>query len=393
LTLSDPAPDEINRGSGGPIDITGTTHRALLLGLKPGRTYTYRIVAKAGAATCTSRDQTITTAVSPGAPTLTRTTQNAEARARGFIVTSTGYPGGLVQAAYIIDTDGDVVWWAFSPPQCSRALMDWEGAIMWMVATNPAGVGRGEVSRIGMDGSNVLYHAEGLADAHHDIAVAPGGIVTTLSRNQNDADSSDLVERLPDGTLRVVVKLDETILRSRVGGMTLHANSIQYHPGDDSYTVGDLYAGAIVKVSRQGQVIWQIAPDCVGIPAPKCASAAIGGNHGHHVLANGNILVFGVGTEATVSEFELTETSTSITASLIWTYTATGKGSMVLGDTQRLPNGNTLIVYSTQGLIDEVSPDSVLVQSLKTLSMAGSQVTSSVGYANFRETLYGPPER
>ena len=29
FTLDDPAPNEINRGSGGPIDVSGQTHRAL----------------------------------------------------------------------------------------------------------------------------------------------------------------------------------------------------------------------------------------------------------------------------------------------------------------------------------------------------------------------------
>src|SRR6187399_1190064 len=45
FTLSEPAADEINRGGGGPIDLTGSPHRALMLGLKPGRTYSYRVVA------------------------------------------------------------------------------------------------------------------------------------------------------------------------------------------------------------------------------------------------------------------------------------------------------------------------------------------------------------
>ena len=50
---------------------------------------------------------------------------------------------------------------------------------------------------------------------------------------------------------------------------------------------------------------------------------------------------------------------------------------------QRLPNGNTLITYSTDGVILEVDPSWATVQTL----------TGSYGYADWRETLYGPPPR
>jgi hypothetical protein len=60
-------------------------------------------------------------------------------------------------------------------------------------------------------------------------------------------------------------------------------------------------------------------------------------------------------------------------------------GSLILGDVQRLGNGNTLVTYSTKGVIAEVSPAAALVQ---TLTYASSQF----GYATFRETLYGPPQ-
>jgi hypothetical protein len=54
----------------------------------------------------------------------------------------------------------------------------------------------------------------------------------------------------------------------------------------------------------------------------------------------------------------------------------------VLGDVQRLPNGNTLITYSTSGIIEEVTSSGDLVQTIS---------ANSFGYTSFRETLYGPP--
>jgi hypothetical protein len=77
---------------------------------------------------------------------------------------------------------------------------------------------------------------------------------------------------------------------------------------------------------------------------------------------------------------------------LIWSYSEPGAFSMVLGDVQRLPNGNTLVVYSTTGRIHEVSPTGALVQMI-TVHQVESASPGTFGYANFRETLYGPPLR
>jgi hypothetical protein len=390
FTLNDSASDEINRGSGGPIDISGTTHRALLLGLKPQRTYTYRIVAESGGTVCTSPDQTIATGSAAGAPIVTRAAERGAPRANGFIVTSVGYPGRGAQKAYVIDADGHVVWWADSPRQCSRALMDWEGTVMWMVDTNPSGTPSGQVSRVAMDGTGAEVGIEGLATAHHDLAVVPGGIVAFLV-GSSDAGASDLVERSPDGTLRTVVRLDGEVFATPQNAW--HANSIAYHPTDDTYTVGDRNAGAYVKLTREGELVWQFGRDCAGALAPKCASGEAPGNHGHHLLDSGNFLGFSAGFSASaVTEHRLTETSSSLSAELIWSYGAPDVNSMVLGDVQRLPNGNTLVVYSTAGRMHEVSETGELVQVIRVHSAEPPQ-DGSFGYANFRETLYGPPLR
>ena len=51
---------------------------------------------------------------------------------------------------------------------------------------------------------------------------------------------------------------------------------------------------------------------------------------------------------------------------------------------ERLANGNTLVTYSMDGVIAEVSPAAALVQ---TLTFPGARF----GYSTFRETLHGPP--
>jgi hypothetical protein len=110
-------------------------------------------------------------------------------------------------------------------------------------------------------------------------------------------------------------------------------------------------------------------------------------NHGHQALADGKFIFFNNGTMqngmSAALEFTLNETSWTATKST-WEYRASGVNSTVLGDTQRLPNGNTLVTYSTGGQIHEVSPSGALVQRLQ---------TNSFGYAEFRKSMYGPPLR
>jgi hypothetical protein len=377
FTLHDPAPEELNRGSGGKLDITGTTHRALLLGLKAERTYRYRLLATAGDTTCISPDQWLTTGPATGALEVAQNSLNPAARAPGFIVT-TGY---LVDQAVIIDADGDVVWWTETPGQPSRALMDWEGENMWFLDANPTPPNAGHTRRIGMDGSGATEDLAELAGAHHDLTALPGGAVATLRWAGEGPAVSDLVVRSPDGTVETVVRLDEAVWT--IGSLSnFHTNSVLYHPTDDTFTVGDLYSAALIKLTREGELLWQLDADCTDSRAPKCATAEIGGNHGHQVLENGNLLVFKASYQnSPAEEYALTEGTDSLTATLVWSY-ETDAGSEVLGDVQRLPNGNTLLVYSNAGLIHEISPTNELVRTLE---------ARTFGYASFRETLYGPP--
>jgi hypothetical protein len=60
---------------------------------------------------------------------------------------------------------------------------------------------------------------------------------------------------------------------------------------------------------------------------------------------------------------------------------------MVMGDIQRMPNGNTVVAYSTRGVIHEVNAQGMLLQSI---TAAG---TGNFGYIEKRATLYGPPPR
>ena len=396
-TLNGAASGVLNTGGTAPVDLTKANYRTLLLGLKPSSNYTFHIEVQDGSgAVCRSSDYTLpTTGVLNGVPTATipaisRTVFNASAQAKGFIVTSSGVTYG--NYAVIIDADGTMVWFAAAPIQCTRARMDYEGANMWMVAANEDNSG-GEMRWVSMDGQTAMTNIAGLANAHHDFAVLPGKIAAMVW-NGGDVDvASNLVEMSSDGsgspTTVFAIGPNLYVGAGTTGEpstVSYHCNSILYHPVDDTFTIGDRYPNLYVKVSEGGILQWQFGGSCANAPAgaAHCVSESWHVNHGHHLLDDGTMLVFNnnTGGPSDILEFQLNAGS-PMSATSAFDFTSGSLSSTVLGDVQRLPNGNTLITYSTSGEILEVDPSWAPVQS----------ITGTYGYADWRATLYGPPPR
>ena len=368
-----------------PVDLAEPEYRTLLLGMKGEREYQFQVVASSGGQTCTSETYTLQTGPIPNnIPSINRQVMNEAAVAPGFLVTSGGIGGmgggGGGAPAFIFDHEGDVVWWATAPSQCSRARMDWEGKNMWMLSLNVQN-GGGEMRRVSMDGLDAENNVQGLNQTHHDFTVVPGGIVAAISWVSSGMDvPSNILERSPDGSIKTAVTLDQSIYQNN----SYHANAITYIPSDESYVVSDRNPNLYVKVSRQGQLIWQFGgSNPVG---PFISGGDWQVNHGHHLLENGNLLIFnngggfGGGSSPAI-EFQLD--LNSMMATEIWRYTS-NSSSPTLGDVQRLPNGNTLVTYSNSGVIHEVDGSQNLVQSF---------TIGSAGYVIHRPTLYGPPPK
>jgi hypothetical protein len=380
-TLSNVTKAEIDFGpaAGGttmvaPVDLTQTSYRTLLLGMKGSTSYAYKIVATNASGSCTSSSYTIMTGALPSsAPKVTATITNATAHDKGFIVTSTGLMG---TTTFIIDPDGAVVWSATGPASPSRSHMSWDGTHMYMMALNVQNTNAGNVQSVAMDGTGNTA-LSGMTTSHHDLTAIPGGFATMLwNKSGTDAPCS-LVERADAaGTITTVVADMTTVYTST----TFHSNAVHYYPSDNTYTVGDRNPSLYVKLSRTGSLIWQF-----GGSNPKDQSKFFTGvptwsvNHGHELLADGTFIFF----NNTPNEAWVYKLNTSnMTASKTLTYTASGATSNVLGDIQRLPNGNYLVTFSTSGQIHEISPTGTLVAKF---------TSSSFGYSEFRESLYGQP--
>jgi hypothetical protein len=382
--LDDAPPYTLNPGGSATVDLAHANYRTLLLGLKPSSSYTLHIEASSSEGSCRSPDYTLETGALSDAPSVTRTVSKASALSKGFIVTSSGMTGTGPGSsrAYVIDADGTVVWSVASPVLCSRARMDWEGANMWMLALN-VNNGLGELRTVSMDGETGPTSVSGLSSAHHDFAVLPGGVVAAMAWASSGTDpESNLIERLPSGTLAPRFKIGSNLYLGGPSGGGYHANYVSYHWTDDSYTIADRNPNVIVKVTRSGNPIWQIGGSCGGAPAPKCAPGGWQVVHGHDFASNGNLLFFN-NAAGDSHVFELLVASSGTFGTAVVEDFVSGSESSVLGDVQRLPNGNTLITYSTSGMILEVDPSWAVVQVLR----------GAFGYADWRETLYGPPAR
>lgn len=360
-----------------PVDLTKADYSTLLVGMKPSTSYMYRIVAKSAAGTCTSQDYMITTGALSNAPKPTVTISQAAMHDKGFIVTSSGLNG---TSAYIMDADGTVVWSAPSgvPSQPSRVHLSWDATKMYEMSLNVTNSNAGKIILQPLDGS-ASASLNGVTASHHDLTAIPGGLATPMWNSSGIDAPCSIVEFTESGTKTTVVADVGSVYNSN----TFHTNSIHYYARDNTYTIGDRNPNLYVKISRTGQLIWQF-----GGSNPKDASKNFSGvtgwqvNHGHHLTADGTFVFFNNNSNE-MWNYKLDETT--MKATQVGHYTASGATSNVLGDAQVLPNGNILVTFSTSGQIHEITPSGTLVMKISAPSGQG------FGYSEFRESLYGPP--
>jgi hypothetical protein len=94
-----------------PVDLKRTDYRTVLVGMKPEKTYDFRVVASDGTTTYASEDHRLETGAKNAASPITSFSLSDAAKlARGFFIASF-WNGTNAEMPFIFDTDGDVVWW------------------------------------------------------------------------------------------------------------------------------------------------------------------------------------------------------------------------------------------------------------------------------------------
>ena len=380
-----------------PVGLNEPHHRTLLLGMKTNRAYKYRVVARIDGEECTGVEQTITTGpLATGLPIVDMEIVDPIRYNGGFIVTVT-YSDGWV---YILDEDGDFVWWYRIEDNLTRARMSGDGRHM-LVGDLGMGYG-GSLWKIGMDGLSETK-VPNIGDRHHDFTVLPEGNTLAFFEYDNTGVSCDVVYEMgDDGSDKRRVFEVRDMLENL--SEECHTNAINYDPADESYYVSLRRYNTIIKVGRNGELRWRLGGD---------ESTLVGAEwtvqHQFHVLGD-DILIFnndggdpdwssmaniypdnypaggGVFAGKTARIIRVAFDESARTSSILWEYASGRRSSAVLGDVKALPNGNIQFVISTSGVIQEIDPDAeeTLVMELK---------TDSMGYASRRGSLYGgPPE-
>jgi hypothetical protein len=415
-TLPSPTSAEINFGRDtsygmtAPVDLTQPDYRTLLLGMKASRAYHLQIVASNGSDSCTSGDYTLNTgALTNGLPTPTITTNNAAALYGGFLVTGQ-YTGVILGTgttgapAFIFDKDGNYVWWyTVANSDATGVTMSYDGHYIWI---NNADVPNktAVVHRVSMDGLSDEDHSAEFIGLSHQLTVLPDETVAFYAYGTNGCD--DIKLRAPDGTVTTVVNA-----RAAHGGTAAcHLNGIFYSSSDDTLVFSDLDNNCLTKITRSGATVW-VLNGGNGVTSSFSDGSVIwrGGEHGFHILGLDDFVIFnnnstkpagspagwlaaaagdGSGSYAIEVKLDLT----AVTATQIWSYQGTdpSTGYMtipddVLGDVQRLPNGNTMVDFASKGTIQEVDASGNLLQEIR--------MPTSFGYMQKRATLYGPPPR
>jgi hypothetical protein len=171
----------------------------------------------------------------------------------------------------------------------------------------------------------------------------------------------------------------------KINDSMCHLNNIQYSKEDDSLVFSNLQSSQIAKVKRSdGSTVWIMN----GSTSTISGISWSGGNHGIHLLSLNRLLIFNNNNGGSGGSIAKEYMFSGSSGSQVWSYTASpAQPNMVMGDLQRMPNGNTVICYSTRGVIDEVNAQGMLLQRM---TAAG---TGNFGYIEKRLSLYGPPPR
>jgi hypothetical protein len=409
--LPDPTEAHINfgldtsYGMTAPVDLTAPSYRTLLLGMKPSKTYHFQLAATdSGGDTCTSDDFTIATGAMPnGMQNPTITTNDASALYGGFLVTGQ-YSQSLIAGttagapAFILDKDGTYVWWyTVVGSDATGVTMSYDGNYMWINSVNVPNL-VAKVHRVSMDGLIDEDHSDEFVGLSHQLTVLPDETVAFYAYSANGCD--DIKLRAPDGTVTTVVNAQT----AHGGTDACHVNAIFYSRLDDTLVFGDLDNNCLTKITRTGTTVWVLNGGVDTGPTSWFNDGGLvwqGGEHGFHILGLDDFVIFNnnamtpagskvswgaaAGDASGSFAIEIKLDLTAMTATRTWAYQGLGLNDSVLGDAQRLPNGNTMVDFSTKGSIQEVDANGNLLQEIKT--------TTNFGYLQKRATLYGPPPR
>jgi hypothetical protein len=363
------------------MDDGNGTYSATLLGLRPSTDYHVRAAAVIDGTPHFGDAQVVTTGGQPSyLPEISIETEDTDRQAGGLLVTSVLT---IPSAAAILDTSGHYVWWYASDEEhetwpITRARLSRDGQSMLFLRNVPLGTevtSEGQhIVRLALDGSSIeTLETPGV---HNDFVELADGTLTVLSEDTREVEGETVVgdrilEKHPDGSETEIWSVWDDLVfdpeMSQYGHWT-HANAIDLDEDTDTYYVGARHVNAIFKVDRAaGELLWVFGGPVSDFEPADEQTEATRLQHQFQVLEDG-ILVFDNREENAPSsravQFDLDEEAG--TARQVWEYISEPAVYCYgMGDVTRLESGNTLVTWSSAGMVDEVAPDGEVIWRLQ----------------------------
>ncbi len=342
-----------------------TEHELHLVGLTANTEAEYQVVVVEEDGETTSEVESVTTGNLPsGLPGLTVTGSGME---HYMVLPVLGSPVGLV----ILDPEGNFLWWHWEDRGLDvyRAILSNDGQSVLYNAASVSGdpSEESQIMRVSMDGGTV----EGIDVPllAHEFVELPDGTITAMvvhyeGEGEDEIKGDSLVEIAPDGTQTTIwtswdcFDPEEHVGDDQDYGWTF-ANSLDYDPDLDCYYLSLRNFSTVVQIFRDGSCGWAFGDVGATIEASSGADRFIH-SHQFEVLEDSFLVFDNDGSSenmvSRVLEFDFDPTAT--TADKIWEYTADpAVFSFVLGDVHRFDDGDTLVTWSVNGLIERVDGD------------------------------------
>ncbi|MEQ1568787.1 MAG: aryl-sulfate sulfotransferase [Myxococcota bacterium] len=360
-TTDEPTSGAVSFGVDGALDRTtpstpsATDHEVVLVGLPADRDVSWAIVSD-GETTDVHTDHTGPLPAGLVPPTVT-----GDGNDRWLLTTLVGEPNTVV----LFDPSGEPTWWYDDPRGLSvfraRITRDGEGIVYSSAIVDGGPSPDSALVRVSWDGERVEELP--VPDLAHDFVELPDGTLASLRyETRDDVLGSGVVEVSRDGTVTPTWSawdcLDPTANPSDdpAHGWT-HANALDYQADRDRYLVGLRNLGTLIAVDRAtGDCPWAFG----GSGGDVDVNGATFLHQHQFEQIDGGMLVFdndgAVGNASRVVEYTFDEAAG--TAEELRVFSADPPlYSFIMGDTDRLPDGDTFALFSVPGVIERFDPE------------------------------------
>lgn len=376
-----------------PIAASGTSHVLQLRGLWADTTFHFRVVAEAEDGTrVETGDHTVTTGSLPAEiPTVT-----VSGDVQSWIGQYQVVPlQGTTYTVVVLDDHARVVWYRVLEAEGNlmRAMMtaDRSGFLFCLAGSGPS-LPEGVIRRVSYDGYTEVDVP--FPNVDHDFTELPdgtfAGIVVTPGPNGQAGNADRIVELAPDGTgERTIWNAweDEHLaaFQSEASQNWTHANGLDYDPAEDVYYLSLKEIGTVVKVDRAtGTGLWYLDGRANEFAFAEGSEMPMM-QHQFQRLGD-SMLLFDNGTPdrgySRAVELRLDEDARL--AEQTWEYIRDPSVYVFAkGDVHRFADGNTQVVWSASGEIQNVSPAGEVHWQLNT------ELGYAITFVQLVEDLYG----